>query len=94
MYELRRERLTHVCIASSVTTIGLGSFGIYGLASFKRAAKKKCLCRINLFCLYFVFFLSQKKQQTIKKREQIKCGGDVPKTILESGVVVLLICSL
>lgn len=60
VHQSRRERLTHVCIASSVTTIGLGSFGIYGLASFKRAAKKLSLCRINLFLSLFCFFLSQK----------------------------------
>lgn len=93
MYELRRERLTHVCIASSVTTIGLCSFGIYGLASFKRAAKKNVFVGLTFF-VFILFFSFTKKQQTIKKREQIKCGGDVPKTILESGVVVLLICSL
>lgn len=37
------------------------------------------LCRINLFDVFILsllFFLSQKT--TMKKRGQIKCGGDVP----------------
>lgn len=37
------------------------------------------LCRINLFVVFILFFLSQKNQQTTKKRGQIKCGGNVPK---------------
>lgn len=58
-----------MCIASSVTTIGLGSFGIYELASFKRAEKKKMsLCRINLFVVFILFFLSQKTTNNEKKR--------------------------
>lgn len=80
-YQSRREGLTHVCIASSVTTIGLGSFVIYELASFKRAEKKKCLfVGLTFFFVIFILFFSfTKKRQTMKKREQIKCGGDVPK---------------
>lgn len=51
------------------------------------------LCRINLFCFVFILFFFHKKTTWLKKKKekkkQIKCGGDVPKTILESGVVVL-----
>lgn len=56
--------------------IGLGSVGIFELASFKKAEKKMSLCRINLF-LYFVFVIFCFTQNN-EKRGQIKCGGDVP----------------
>lgn len=99
LYQSRRERLQHVCIASSLTIIGLGSFSVYDLASFKTAVKKCLFVGLIIFVFCFVF-LSQKttnnlkKKKERKKKEQIKCGGDVPKN--HSGITSCcstLICS-
>lgn len=69
--------------------IGLGSFGIYELASFKRAEKKKCLFvgltfLMSLFCLCYFFF--HKKQQW--KKEGKLNVVEMFQTIMESGVVL------
>lgn len=70
-YQSRRERLTRVCIASSVTNIGLSSFGIYELASFKSTKEKMSLCRINpfvvIFCLFCLFFSFTKNNKWKKE---------------------------
>lgn len=65
-YQSKTERPTHVCIASSVTSIGLSSFGIYELASFKKAEEKMSFCRINLFVIFILSFLSQKTTKNEK----------------------------
>lgn len=71
-YQSRKERLTHLCIASSVTTIGIW-------VSRSAEGGKMSVCRNNFFCFLdiFFFFISQKKQT--RKKAQIKCCGNVSK---------------
>lgn len=62
-YQSRKERLTHLCIASSVTTIGIW-------VSRSAEGGKMSVCRNNFFCFLDIFFsLFHKKSKQGKKRK-------------------------
>lgn len=62
-YQSRKERLTHLCIASSVTTIGIW-------VSRSAEGGKMSVCRNNFFVfLIYIFSLFHKKSKQGKKRK-------------------------